>query len=420
MNEREILESAGERIERVRKGIARIRVLDSLGKPVPGARVVIEQRNHAFLFGCNIFSLLEYEDSGKPAYGELFAGLLNYATLAFYLGSFEYEKGKPNTVANRRIAQWCADRGIATKGHPLAWHEVYPKWGPADADGAVAMFRERIERDVAGFKGLVDRWDVVNEVIVSERFENGMGAWAKRDGALRVVVEAMKWARKANPGASLLYNDYEISPKFEKLIGELEASGAAPDAYGIQSHMHQGEWTIEKAWEVCETYARFGKPLHFTELTVLSGEHGWRLPPPPNPGPWPSTPEGEAKQADYVEKFYSTLFSHPAVEAITWWDFADGCWQGAPAGLIRADLTRKPAYDRLASLIRGRWWTRGEGQADDAGACQIRGFAGDYAVRVDAGGLSWETTCVLPRSGADWLLRAPASKTARGNGRIKP
>jgi hypothetical protein len=141
--------------------------------------------------------------------------------------------------------------------------------------------------------------------------------------------------------------------------------------------MHGGEWPIERVWEVCEHYARFGKPLHFTELTVLSGEHGWQ-----REQPWPTTAEGEARQAEYVERLYTVLFSHPAVEAITWWDFNDGEWQGAPAGLVRADLTPKPAYDRLMELIKGKWWTIAEAETDEAGEARFRGFLGRYRVRV--------------------------------------
>lgn len=54
---------------------------------------------------------------------------------------------------------------------------------------------------------------------------------------------------------------------------------------------------------MCETYARFGKPLHFTEVTVLSGQHGWQL-----PQPWQSTPEGEQRQAEYAVQLYTLRF----------------------------------------------------------------------------------------------------------------
>lgn len=148
------------------------------------------------------------------------------------------------------------------------------------------------------------------------------------------------------------------------------------DAIGIQSHMHNGEWTIPRAWELCQTYARFGRPLHFTELTVVSGEHGWER------KPWPTTPEGEARQAEYVAKLYTVLFSHPSVEAITWWDLMDGGWQDAPAGLVRADLSPKPAYERLMKKIKGDWWTALDRKTGPDGAARFRGFLGDYRITV--------------------------------------
>ena len=97
------------------------------------------------------------------------------------------------------------------------------------------------------------------------------------------------------------------------------------------------------------------KPLHFTEATILSGELGYELK-KSRPGfDWKSTSEGERRKAADVERFYTVLFSHPAVEAITWWDAGDqGAWQGAPAGLLRADMSPKPAYDVLLGLVKGK------------------------------------------------------------------
>ena len=129
-------------------------------------------------------------------------------------------------------------------------------------------------------------------------------------------------------------------------------------------------------------YKRFGVPLHFTELTVLSGrpktDDDWHR----RQTDWPTTEEGEKSQLDYVQRLYRLLFSHPAVEAITWWDFPDGCWQGAPAGLVRADLTPKPIYDRLLEMIKGEWWTQCEGCTNGEGEYKFRGFRGEYDVMV--------------------------------------
>lgn len=400
MNAQDLLATAEGRIEKNRKADVTIKVVDRRGKPLSGAQVEVEQTRHAFLFGCNIFPLFNYQGEQHEKYGKEFSALLNYATLGFYWGSYEPERGRKGREHQERIARWCKERGIATKGHPLVWHEVYPRWAPNNPDEAKPLLRERVREIVSQFAGLIDRWDVVNEATVSERFDNGVGNWVKRDGAATVVAECLSWAREANPKAVLLYNDFNISPAFERLVEELIRRKAPLDAIGIQSHMHGGEWPLERAWQVCETYARFGKPLHFTETTVLSGEHGWM-----RPLPWPTTPEGEARQANYVEQLYTLLFSHPAVEAITWWDFMDGGWQGAPAGLVRADLSPKPVYYRLMRPIKGKWWTQEVLRTNAKGEAKTRGFLGDYRVAASATVGRRIQTFSLKRGKNEWTIR---------------
>jgi len=119
-------------------------------------------------------------------------------------------------------------------------------------------------------------------------------------------------------------------------------------------------------------------------MTILSGKpRPWGKP----DSHWPSTPEGERRQAADVERIYTLLFSHPAVEAITWWDFSDHhAWRRAPAGLLRADMTPKPAYERLLKLVKQKWWTKQTLQSDNTGTAPFRGFLGDYTVVVTVDG----------------------------------
>jgi hypothetical protein len=80
-------------------------------------------------------------------------------------------------------------------------------------------------------------------------------------------------------------------------------------------------------------------------------------------------------------RFYTMLFSHPAVEAITWWDFSDyQAWQGAPAGFVRRDMTPKPVYEELKKLIKGKWWTQTTLETAADGTAGFRGFLGEYKV----------------------------------------
>lgn len=378
VSEQEILAGAAGRIEKYRKADAVVRVLDRAGMPVEGASVHVEQIRHAFLFGCNAFPLLNMADpKQEAAYEREFTALFNYATLGFYWGAYEPVPGQTNEARLRAQAEWLKEHGIAVKGHPLVWHEVYPRWAPSSVDEVRPLLKKRVQSIVRRFAGLIDRWDVVNEATSSAQFDNGVGHWASRDTPAVMTAEALEWAHEANPKAYLLYNDFKLDRSYLELARVLFERKAPVDAFGLQSHMHGGEWPLTRVWEVCETFSKLGKPLHFTEVTVLSGEHGWQ-----RKLPWPTTPEGEARQADYVEKFYTVLFSHPAVQAITWWDFMDGGWQGAPAGLVRADLTPKPAYERLLKLVKGTWWTRADLTTDASGNARFRGFLGRYRITV--------------------------------------
>jgi GH35 family endo-1,4-beta-xylanase len=387
------LSGASERIEEHRKGDLTVRAVRQDGTPMPGRRLSLEQTESAFLFGCNIFRLDPGDTGGEQErYQQRFRNLLNYATLPFYWGRYEPSPGETRQAQLRAMAEWCADNGIRTKGHPLVWHEVYPDWADRQAAPAVQLLQERVRRIVSGFSGLVDTWDVINESTTSERFDNGVGDWAREAGMVQIAAESMRWAREAGPQATLVLNDYNIAPDYEAQIEELLAGDWSPDVIGIQSHMHSGEWPLERAWEVCETYARFGLPLHFTETTVLSGVH---VPEGESmatyrPAEWPTTPEGEERQLRYVEAFYTLLFSHSAVGAITWWDLPDGCWLNAPSGLLRRDLSPKPAYERLLELITRQWRTNAELTTDEAGEASIRAFRGRYRLTNEEGGVTVE------------------------------
>ena len=68
-------------------------------------------------------------------------------------------------------------------------------------------------------------------------------------------------------------------------------------------------------------------------------------------------------------------------------------------GLLRKDLSPKPAYVALQKLIRGQWMTRAGGQTDEHGTWSFRGFRGDYVVRVQrAGGAPVEQRFHLGRN----------------------
>ncbi len=383
----DVLGQAQSRIQQYRTGTAMLKLTGPDGRPLPaGMPVRLTQTQHKFLFGCNIFKLGRCRSpEHNAAYEEHFADLMNYATLPFYWWTYERQKGKPQDEQTEEIIRWCQAHRIVMKGHPLAWNYVDPAWLTGTPQEVMQLQLERIDRCVWRFQGSIDIWDVVNEATHYDRDQTKQNAPRLTEAISNIgvgdyVCRAFQAARAANPQATLLINDYRTDRAYaEKVISQLVDANSQPlyDVIGIQSHMHGGYWGAARAWEVCERFARFGKPLHFTETTVVSG--------PKSSSSWATTPEGERSQARAVAEFYTVLFSHPAVEAITWWDFTDqGAWQSAPAGLLRDDLTPKLAYEQLHDLIRNQWWTRAQVQTTVGGSVAFEGFFGRYNVEADS------------------------------------
>jgi len=393
---KDILKNADERIQKYRAGQVALELKDHAGKPLQsGQQINIEQTRHAFLFGCNIFALNRNDDRKlNEAYARRFAELLNFATVGFYWWAYEKEKGHPKDDRTEEILKWCDLHRVTPKGHPLAWNWIDPHWLPDDPDTAMKLQLDRIKRCVSKFSGRLDIWDVVNEATQCNREGCKKNApiltgAIERMGVQTYLKRCFQAARQANPKATLIINDYITSDEYaHNVIDKLVDEKGQPlyDIIGIQCHQHAGAWSAEKTWEICERFAKYGKPLHFTEATILSGPIGWGLDKDPN-FKWLSTPEGEQRQAKQVKQFYTVLFSHPAVEAITWWDFSDlKAWKRAPAGLLRKDMTPKPAYNVLKDLIKGKWWTRTQTEVDTKSRASFRGFYGDYKVTVISGG----------------------------------
>ncbi len=141
----------------------------------------------------------------------------------------------------------------------------------------------------------------------------------------------------------------------------------------------------EKLQEILERYEVFNKPMHFTEITLTSGH----IMPPEivdlndyKIDEWPSTAEGEERQARQFVEMYEILFSHPLVRTAYTWDFVDGGWLGAPAGFLRADGSTKPVYDAVYDLVKKQWWTNTEVVTDENGEAVIEGYRGDYKAHL--------------------------------------
>lgn len=412
MTNEEVLAGAQERIEKYRKADATLILKMPDGGSLPAeATVRIEQTRHAFLFSGNtrwLFSpqeaknKFETEPELAERYSKHFTEIFNYVTIPIFWGSYERERGKPQYDLTQANIDWARKHGLKTKAHPLVWNWVAePAWLKGmTPEQAMQEQLKRIEDFMTHFKGQISVYDVVNEPSGWDREPGWMNSpllvQAAKDVGIENWVQMMyRKARETDPDATLVINDFTLEGLFEKQgIEPLMNAEGGPlvDVIGFQSHMFNGTWPLGKSWDICERFKKYGLPIHFTEVSIVSGDRLKPTSKPAVPDPtgertqteWNITPETEARQAKDVVEFYTTLFSHPAVEAINWWYVTDNLAHppNSPPGLLRADMTPKPAYEALRKLIKDDWWTRTEASVDESGQAKFRGFLGEYKATV--------------------------------------
>lgn len=428
-----------------RKDSAKIRVFGKDGKPAANTKFHINQINHEFLFGCGAFEALPlthgqavHNGTGAPLPvgpdGKQFTeeelkaqqarledrmnkwlDLFNYGTLPFYWGGYEPEEGKPHTAQLMAAAKFLKSHDVKVKGHPLCWHTGCAPWLlKYDNKTIIQKQLERIHRDVGNFKGVIDMWDVINEVVIMpvyDKYDNAITRICKELGQVGLVKTVFDAAKETNPDGVFLINDFNMSEKYEQLIADCLDAGAPIKTIGLQSHQHQGVWSLEKTEEILARFEHFGLPIHFTENTIVAG---------PLVAPEitdlqdahydddAATPELEQKQADNLTKMYRNLFeNHPLVTAITNWDFGDGAWLNAPSGVIRKDNSLKPSYTALHHLIKEEWHTELNVTSDANGFITFEGYKGKYEISAGGENVAERTVSAIfnLKTGGDLQLR---------------
>ena len=174
-------------------------------------------------------------------------------------------------------------------------------------------------------------------------------------------------------------------------IENLLMKGARIDAIGMQYHMFNRReneaketaiyYNPRRLYDVMDYYARLGRPLQITELTIPA---------------YSNDPEDEEIQAELIKNVYSMWFSHEAMEGIIYWNVVDGYAAFAPlgdmtagenyyyGGLVRYDFTPKPAYRMIQDLFGKVWRTNAEAVTRDNGRAEVKGFYGEYDVEIAA------------------------------------
>lgn len=420
-----------------RMGALDVTVVDAEGRPVPGARVELRQRKHAFLFGCNAVVLGQMGDR-EAAWEAAFLKLFNLATTTFCTGVYEPARGRfrfedcgPEVWRRPppdRVRDFCRKNGIAMKGQPLLAGPWHPSWaGRSSEKEGKAIYGDYFGRVAERYGDALTLVDVVNESFAHWRFP-------LYDPAYEIEAWALAAAAPLFPkNCSLCINEISdvngpmkqnrvwgrpnMDVEYYERVRRIRERGIRLDGVGFQFHLFSGEalcrvltlkqWSPEELTRTYDRMASLGVPLYLTEITIPATVGGHIV--------------GERLQAEVAENFYRFWFAHPGFSGITWWNLCDGAaWRtegGLLGGLLDADLREKPAYQALYQLIRREWNTDEDCTTDENGRFCVRGFYGSYGARVTVAGTAESFDFDLARAGSGRRVlklkyRLPDARTA--------
>ena len=388
----EYIYEARKRIRQIRMTDVEITVFKD-GKPVENAAVSLRMKNHQFLFGAVCYAHGKLGHPGREErFTREFTKLMNYTMVPYHWQWYEPERGVYAEPYTGNLVRWATEQGLKKKLHALIWHELCPDW--VTDENVEAEYVRRIDHLMAVYGEDFDFFDLANETTVNDRFDNPVSRWVRRKGPVEMMKFGSRLVRQWKPDAKLLYGDWNVhGEEYFDFLRTLRENDVDIDIIGMQSHQHRDLWTQEETLRVMDRAAEFGWPIHFPECSVCSGKPIGEM----NYGAgavnrFSETEEDLYWQADFTRDFYTLVFSHPAVEALSWFDFTDHRWLNAPAGLVDDDLNPKPVYAALDDLINRQWHTDADLTTSTAGICGTRLFFGTYEITVEATGVR-KTVC---------------------------
>jgi len=367
----------------IEESIAKHRKGEIIVKAKPGSNVSVEQLSHEFWFGCAISNSIAgkwMSENDLKLYKEKFLHNFNSAVtenaLKWY--SMEPRKDEVNYAIVDEILNWTEENNIPLRGHNLFWgiSKFVQQWiKELDDDELRERIKERAETLTAKYKGRFAEYDLNNEMIHGNYYEERLGP--------EITKLMAQWTLDGDSEAKLYVNDYEILTgkrltDYMAHIRDLLKQGIPIAGIGVQGHSHGDTFDRDQMKIALDSLAKFKLPIRITEFN-MPGQHSKYY----NDRNLVLTQEEEEFKAKELTDFYRICFAHPAVEGILMWGFWEGANWIPVSSLFKRDWSLTPAAEAYRNLIFKEWWTKETGNTGTDGTYSTRSFFGKYRITVD-------------------------------------
>jgi endo-1,4-beta-xylanase len=252
---------------------------------------------------------------------------------------------------------------LGVRGHTLMWFRSHPTWLPAllSPSNADSILRRHIAVTVGRYRGRIGSWDVLNEAVEPR---DGRTDGLRKDIWLTMIgpdyiARAFRYAREADPGVQLVYNEYGLESDTPDgaikrtavlaLMRKLVSEEVPIDALGLQVHIEPSvPFDANKLSQFLDEISALGLSVILTEVDVddrdMPANVGWR----------------DAMVAAALSRYLTPVLAHPAVEGVITWGISDRFHDNFPRPdklpsrgmLLDEDLQRKPAWASVMNAIK--------------------------------------------------------------------
>ena len=377
--------------ENLNESIARYRKGEMVVKAKKGQHVTVEQLSHEFWFGCAIPNSLAggMKPDDLKKFKEKFLENFNSAVTenALKWAVMEPRKDQENYAVIDSILSFTEENHIPIRGHNLFWgilkspntgQTYIQSWVTALDDSELRQrIQSRAERITRRYKGRFAEYDLNNEMIHGNYFEDRLGP--------EITKQMAEWALKGDPDAKFFVNDYDVLitgsplgiglPEYMAHIRKLLKQGIPIAGIGAQGHSHLETFDRQVLRNALDSLATFKLPIRVTEFNLPGMRSELRRS--------QLTAAQEESKAKEIEDYYRICFAHPAVEGILMWGFWEGANWIPSSSLFKLDWSPTPALEAYRNLVFKEWWTKESGTAGKKGLFSVPAFYGKYRITVN-------------------------------------